>query len=79
MTDLPLVDSTGKVFEWPCERREAHHAHPKRTACSRCHGRFFSSHPAPCDQDVVLESCPGVRAHPLTQIGGGYRYDKETT
>jgi len=33
------------MFEWPCDRRDAHHPH---------------------------DDCPGVGAHPYTQIGGGY-------
>jgi hypothetical protein len=34
-------------FEWPCDRRDAHHPHPE-------------------------DGCPGVGAHPATQIGGGW-------
>lgn len=47
---------------------EAHGPHEVR-GCSRCVGRSFSSHPAPCDTDVLVAQCAGLAAHPLTQIG----------
>lgn len=59
-------------FEWPCERRDAHHAHP--LPCDKnCRP---NSEP---DEDdfhypdcAALMGCSGVPAHPATQIGGGY-------
>jgi hypothetical protein len=44
-------------FEWPCDRRDAHHPH-------EIHNEFM--------EECVVYQCPGVGAHPLTQIGGAH-------
>lgn len=54
---------------WPCERHEAHGRHPynhagdgSQCAAEECGGTRLD----PC---YSTETCPGVKAHPLTMIG----------
>jgi hypothetical protein len=46
-------------FDWPCDRREAHHPHEVIDQTG--------------PQDWDRWECPGVGAHPLTMIGGAYK------
>ena len=54
-------------FEWPCDRRDAHHPH--RVDHGGGDGVTQTYEPTVFD-------CPGVGAHPLTQIGGAYAPSK---
>ena len=56
-------------FDWPCDKREAHGPHTRLVP--------YGTKMPEGTLDVLLGfnevDCPGVRAHPLTQIGGSYR------
>jgi hypothetical protein len=51
-----------RKFEWPCDRRDAHHPHIIKVQVD--------------DKSYQVHDCPGVGAHPLTQIGGGYKEEE---
>lgn len=62
---------TKTEFEWPCDREDAHGSHPYNHADdgSQCYPLTCGgSRHDPCFND---QECPGVKAHPLTQIGKG--------
>jgi hypothetical protein len=52
-------------FKWPCNRRDAHEAHD-RECDSGCQPEWHK------DWCAIYDHCPGVKAHPATQIGGNY-------
>lgn len=59
------------AFPWPCDRREAHGPHREQWVepAHGCDGSERSCQEnCPVPQQFVLD-CPGVSAHPLTQIG----------
>lgn len=58
---LSTVEAIHKrVFKWPCPKRKAHGPHP---LCEH-----EPNDPEACESAM----CPGVKAHPATQIGGSY-------
>jgi hypothetical protein len=58
-------------FEWPCDRRDAHGPHTitwteSGHGCDGTEESCMENCPVPIQQG---QDCPGVRAHPDTQIG----------
>ena len=53
-------------FPWPCGRRYAHGPHPVPTLDPGAEGWDMAR--------VYERRCPGVKAHPLTMIGGRHRW-----
>lgn len=77
MSEVFLVRNEPK-FDWPCDRRDAHHAHnaykdsSPSEWCPVCGVERGQSHArGDCDG-----SCPGVGAHPATMAGGSYASER---
>lgn len=49
-------------FQWPCEKRTAHEAHP-------IYGEMVLQTGDGKEHPIVVGQCPGVKAHPNTMIG----------
>lgn len=65
--------------DWPCDRRDAHGPHrvewtdtvPEHDpACDGNPERCSSTCPIPVPV-LIVDDCPGVKAHPATMIGRG--------
>ena len=58
-----------RKFKWPCARRDAHGPHrtSKPVMEPSVNGHL------PVMRDIEEYDCPGVKAHPATMIGGGYK------
>jgi hypothetical protein len=53
-------------FEWPCHRREAHGPHDDLNTLGMSDEAVAAAMSRPPDEPT----CPGVKAHPKTMIGG---------
>lgn len=80
--------TTDSTFDWPCDRRDAHHPHPSCSTCDST-GRLpymvemglvdVEDDTVPCvDCNGEPGPCPGVGAHPSTMIGGAYHSERPT-
>lgn len=70
-----LINDQGQVWEWPCDRRDAHHPHIiEGVHDDFCEANGCRCGKCPCSCSQVY-NCPGVKAHPQTQIGGNYKPD----
>jgi hypothetical protein len=70
-----LTNEQGVEFEWPCDRRVAHHPHQiewieSEHGCDGTEEGCAQTCPVPVQ---MIFDCPGVGAHPTTMIGGQYR------
>lgn len=70
-SDTEIIES----YDWPCDRRVAHRPHTEVWAepehgCDGTEEDCMKTCPIPVQ--AVLH-CPGVKAHPLTMIGGANR------
>lgn len=64
-----------RKFKWPCYRRDAHGSHVVTYADIVRHDDSIEAmRLADMMSDVdATFTCPGVKAHPATMIGGAYK------